>query len=210
MRPVLALVLALSPFAVVAQAPSPDNAVTRAIDPEIAAFLNSTKAFDNHAHPVLPAPGDREFDALPVDSMEPETDVLAWRDDNPQLLPAWQALWHFTPAKFPLDADGMKQLQAARAAVRTREGTHFDEWLLDQSGIATQVANRVAMGDGVTPAALPLGPVRRRAALPTGQLDPGRRHARQEAILSPRRQGPRPLPCRVRPQNHPTHAQRVS
>ena len=146
------LLLALSSVAATAQAP--DNAVTRAIDPEIFALINSTKAFDNHAHPVLPPPNDktdREFDALPVDSMEPETDVTAWRDDNPQLLPAWRALWNFTPAKLPLDAEGLKQLQAARSAVKTREGKHFDEWLLDRSGIATQAANRVAMGEGVTP-----------------------------------------------------------
>ena len=141
-----------------AQQPAPDNTVTRAValgvDPEIAATIASIKAFDNHAHPVLPPPADksdRNFDALPVDNMEPQTDIVAWRLDNPQLLDAWHALWGFDPPKLPLDADGMKQLEAARQRIKTREATHFDEWVLDQSNIATQAANRVSLDTGVMP-----------------------------------------------------------
>ena len=36
------------------------------VDPQLAAAIAGIKAIDNHAHPVLTAPGDREFDALPV------------------------------------------------------------------------------------------------------------------------------------------------
>ena len=137
-----------------AQQPAPDNAITRAIDPEIAGVIASIKAFDNHAHPVLPPPNDktdRNFDALPVDNMEPETDIVAWRLDNPQLRDAWHALWGFDAAKLPLDDAGMKQLEAARQRVKAREGARFDEWVLDQSDIATQAANRVSLDTGVMP-----------------------------------------------------------
>ncbi len=135
------------------QLPPPDNAVTRDIDRELAALIAATPAIDNHAHPVLPPPNDttdRDFDALPVDSMEPQTDVLAWRADNPQLARAWQALWGFqgTP---PLDAAGMQQLAVARARVKAREGTHFADWVLAQAGIGTMLANRVQMGPGMAP-----------------------------------------------------------
>ena len=136
------------------QLPAPENAVTRAIDPEIAAQIASIKAFDNHAHPVLPPPNDktdRDFDALPVDNMEPETDIVAWRPDNPQLLDAWKALWGFDARSLPLDAEAMKQLDGARAKVKTREGTHFAEWVLDEANIATMAANRVALGPGMEP-----------------------------------------------------------
>ncbi len=156
-RTVLCLALGLLTSFIQAQQ-APENAVTRAIDPEIGGVIASIKAFDNHAHPVLPPTlssgpdgTDREFDALPVDNMEPETDVVAWRTDNPQLRDAWHALWNFDADKLPLDADAMKQLSAARGRVKTREGTHFDEWVLDQAGIATMAANRVAMGTGVMP-----------------------------------------------------------
>ena len=132
-----------------------ENGVTHDIDPEIAAQIYTTKAIDNHAHPVLPPPNDktdRDFDALPVDNMEPATDVVAWRADNPQLLAAWKALWNFdVPTNFhgPLDAEGMKRLQAAREVVKAREGVHYDEWVLDQANIGVMVANRVVMGAGV-------------------------------------------------------------
>jgi hypothetical protein len=121
------------------------------VDPEIAAHIYSVKAFDNHAHPVLPPPADatdRDFDALPVDNMEPETDIVAWRADNPQLPLAWKALWG-VELTVPLDVAGMKRLQAGRAAVKAREGLHYDEWVLDQANIGTMVANRVAMGPGI-------------------------------------------------------------
>jgi hypothetical protein len=132
-----------------------ENGVTRDIDAELAAQIYATKATDNHAHPVLPPPKDktdRDFDALPVDNMEPATDVVAWRADNPELPAAWKALWNFdVPAGFqgPLAAEGMKRLQAAREVVKTREGLHYDEWVLDQANIGVMVANRVLMGAGV-------------------------------------------------------------
>jgi hypothetical protein len=46
------------------------NREQAAVDPQLAAEIAGIKAIDNHAHPVLAAPGDREFDALPVDHME--------------------------------------------------------------------------------------------------------------------------------------------
>ncbi len=152
-RPTLLLfALLAAPFALRAQA-APPSAVERDIDPAIAARIATLQATDNHAHPVLPPPDnatDRDFDALPVDNMEPETDTVAWRPDNPQLTLAWKALWNFdgTP---PLDAEAMKRLEAARNVVRSREGIHFDDWVLDQAGIATQLANRVALGPGIAP-----------------------------------------------------------
>jgi hypothetical protein len=133
----------------------PDNGVTRDIDPEIAAQVYQIKAIDNHAHPVLPPPNDkadRDFDALPVDNMEPETDVVAWRSDNPQLPAAWKALWNFdAPPSFhvPLDSEGLRRLEAARDVVKAREGLHYDQWVLDQAGIGVMFANRVAMGPGI-------------------------------------------------------------
>ena len=50
-----------------------------AVDPQLAAAISGIRAIDNHAHPVLAAAGDREFDALPVDNMEPQSDPVAMR-----------------------------------------------------------------------------------------------------------------------------------
>jgi uncharacterized protein len=123
------------------------------VDPLLARVIAETEAFDNHAHPMLSPPADatdREFDALPVDSMEPESDPLAWRPDFPPLADAWRALFGFV-GKAPLNEAGMKALEAARATVKKREGEHYSEYVLKRAGIGTMVANRVAMGTGVQP-----------------------------------------------------------
>lgn len=125
-------------------------------DRQIAADIAAILAIDNHAHPRLPpprgaAPGvnpDRNFDALPVDAMDPQTDPIAWRAENPQLHAAWLALWNLD-LQPPLDRTDLARLQAARIAVQQREGVDYDNWLLAKAGIIIQVANRVSMGAGV-------------------------------------------------------------
>lgn len=123
------------------------------IDAGIAHEIDSIWAVDNHAHPVLSPPADatdREFDALPVDSLEPESVPPAFRPDFPALHEAWKALYAFD-AQPPLNADGMKRLNDARSRVKQQQGEHFPDWVLDQAHIGTQLANRVALGTGVQP-----------------------------------------------------------
>ena len=93
---------------------------------------------------------DREFDALPVSSLEPQSDPVAFRPDFPLLGAAWKSLYGFA-VQPPLDAEGLKQLNEARKTVETQQGERFPAWVLDHAGIATMLANRVAMGKGVEP-----------------------------------------------------------
>src|SRR5215471_9747546 len=68
------------------------------IAPDILSEVNRIGAIDNHAHPVRfvgAAEPDREFDALPVDNMEPASDPLALRPGDPAVLAAWKALWNY-------------------------------------------------------------------------------------------------------------------
>jgi uncharacterized protein len=121
--------------------------------PEIAHEIDSTPAIDNHAHPMLSPPADatdREFDALPVDNMAPQTDPVALHSDWPPLHDAWQALFDID-LQPPLTPETQKQLDAARARTKAREGEHYSAYILDKSSIATMIANRVAMGTGVKP-----------------------------------------------------------
>ena len=123
------------------------------VDPAIAGQIAAIRSIDNHAHPVLAPPLDRtdsEFDALPASSLEPQSDPVALRPDFPLLGSAWKALYDFdTPP--PLDADGIARLNEARARVKAQQGEHYPAWVLDQAGIGTMLANRVAMGRGVEP-----------------------------------------------------------
>jgi predicted TIM-barrel fold metal-dependent hydrolase len=99
------------------------------VDPQLAAAIAGIKAIDNHAHPVLTAPGDREFDALPVDNMEPQSDPVAMRPG------AFQT---------PFTAE-------SKAAAKREHGDGYPAWVLDQIGVETMLANRVAMGPSMQP-----------------------------------------------------------
>ncbi len=143
------LLLAAALFTSISHAQT--GSVERDIDPGIARTIAGIRATDNHAHPMLSPPDDRtdrDFDALPVDNMEPETDTVAWRPDNPQLTAAWKALWNFDGVA-PLSPEAMQRLNAARSSVKQREGQHYSQWVLDQSAIGVMLANRVSMGTGV-------------------------------------------------------------
>jgi uncharacterized protein len=125
----------------------------RSVDPALAPQIASIPAIDNHAHPLLSPPDyatDRNFDALPVDTMEPYTDPAGMRPTLPALGAAWKALFNFD-GQPPLDPDGIKQLDAAREKVRQQQAANYATYILDKATIGTMLANRVAMGTGVQP-----------------------------------------------------------
>ncbi|MGD0733745.1 MAG: amidohydrolase family protein [Terracidiphilus sp.] len=127
--------------------------LSQRVDPEIARQIAAIQSIDNHAHPVLAPPldaADKDFDALPVDSLEPQSDPVAYRPDFPLLGAAWKALYGFNIPP-PLDAAALKQLNAARQAVETHQGENFPAWVLAQAGTSTMLANRMSMGRGVQP-----------------------------------------------------------
>ena len=60
------------------------NAPAPRVDPQLASEIEKIKAIDNHAHPVRPGnPPDNDFDALPVDHMEPYPEPVRTRPDSP-------------------------------------------------------------------------------------------------------------------------------
>jgi predicted TIM-barrel fold metal-dependent hydrolase len=109
---------------------------TNAIDPQLAREIANIKAIDNHAHPVRPtAPGetpDNEFDALPVDHLEPQSDPYRQRVTSPVVVDAGKQLYGNDKA------DVIKAHQADYAT-----------WVLDKMGIEIMLANRVAMAPGL-------------------------------------------------------------
>jgi hypothetical protein len=153
MNPARGLLLAILAATTASLAQQPPSPLNRDIDPAIARVIATTPAIDDHAHPMLSPPDDatdRNFDALPVDNMAPQTDPVAYRADYPPLADAWKALFNIDLHP-PLTPAGLSQLNAARARVKAREGAHYSAYVLDKSNIQTMVANRVAMGTGVEP-----------------------------------------------------------
>ncbi|HSR09592.1 MAG TPA: amidohydrolase family protein [Bryobacteraceae bacterium] len=113
------------------EAPSVD-----AVDPQIAAAIAAIKAIDNHAHPVRPTAAtekpDNEYDALPVDSLEAESDYVRGRPGSPELIDAHRALFH-----------------GDKIAAAKTYGQEYALKVLDQLNIETMLANRVALGPGL-------------------------------------------------------------
>jgi len=107
-----------------------------AADPLLVAEIDGIRAIDNHAHPVrVTASGekpDRDFDALPVDNMEPQSDPVNLRPGAPAMLDAARAL-------------------AGKQQAMREKGEQYPAWVLDQMGVDVMLANRVEMGPGIQP-----------------------------------------------------------
>jgi uncharacterized protein len=139
MKTLAALLVIIAPAAT---AQRPDSALLAAI--------RSIRAIDNHSHPpALVARGQRddEFDALPCDPLEPTNPTLSGRSDNPRFIAAWRALYGY---RFH-DADSahVRELMATKARTKAAHGDDYPAWVLDQLGIETELANRVAVGRGL-------------------------------------------------------------
>jgi hypothetical protein len=121
-------------------------------DPQLLAEINKIKAIDNHSHPPkLTAPGEKDddMDALPCDPLEPTEPTTISRPENPQYLAAWKALFNYpyndhTPGH-------LRELLATKQKIMQQQGDNYPNWVLDQLGIETELANRVALGRGLQP-----------------------------------------------------------
>lgn|GEM_PF-4919577 len=70
------------------------------------------------------------------------------RPDNPVWLEAYQALYKYPYAD--LSGAHMKVLRASMQSVSKNQGYNFPTWILDQVGTEVLLANRIAMGPGLS------------------------------------------------------------
>jgi len=121
-------------------------------DPTLLTEIRQIKVIDNHAHPpalVNAGEKDDDFDALPCDPLDPTVPPATIREDNPIYLQAWKALWHYpyddaTPAH-------LQELLTTKRRMQREQGNNYPNWVLDQLGIETELANRIALGRGQAP-----------------------------------------------------------
>ena len=87
--------------------------------PPIASEIARIRAIDNHAHPVRVVGAgeqpDREFDALPVDNMEAQSDPVALRPKSEAAKAATAALFG----------------GSSKAAMIQQKGEQYPAWVLD-------------------------------------------------------------------------------
>jgi predicted TIM-barrel fold metal-dependent hydrolase len=157
----------------------PGGAVTdSAADPELAAFIDAIRAIDNHAHPNTVVAEDSESDALPLEALGPFELPDRLRPDHPEWIRARQALYAYPHSD--LIEGHLEELRAAMRRVAKGEGERFPLWVLDRVGTEIMLANRVAMGPGLSPSRfrwvsfadalmLPLSTAAERAASPDRQ-----------------------------------------
>jgi len=131
--------------------PRPQAAQSSA-DPQLVAEIAKIKAIDNHAHPLrFVAEGDKpddEYDALPIEGLEPFALPPRLNPANPEYIGAWRALFGYNHND--MSEAHVKELIAAKQRVMRERGDGYPAWVLDQLGIETMFANRVAMGRGLT------------------------------------------------------------
>src|SRR5947199_8824477 len=70
------------------------------VDRDLLSEISKIKAIDNHAHPLkYVAEGDKpddEFDALPLDAVEPFPLPVRLKLDNPEFIGAWRTIYGYT------------------------------------------------------------------------------------------------------------------
>jgi hypothetical protein len=122
------------------------------VDSSLAAEIRQIRSIDNHAHPVKvvgPGEQDRDFDALPADSITDPALPTPLRDDSAYFPEAWHALFGY---RFP-DAkpDHVKEVADVRARLMKQKGDLYPVWVLNQIDTDIMLANRVSMGRGLSP-----------------------------------------------------------
>jgi len=120
-------------------------------DPQLLSEINKIKAIDNHAHPMrYVAEGgkpDDEYDALPLEAIDPFPLPLRLSPENREFIDAWKYFYSYNYNDM-LQAH-TDELLTIKKKVLQQQGQNFPSWVLDQLNIETMFANRVAMGTGL-------------------------------------------------------------
>ena len=176
------------------------------VDSSLLAYIATIRAIDVHAHPMRPvppgAPADTEFDALPLDGIPPFAVPHRLSLDDPVWRSAQTALFHAPEA--PNDSVYRASLRTRVESARREHGERFPEWTLDAAGIDVMLANRIAMGPGLSAPRFRWVPFALSAARDAARSEPDARHARP----LPKRGGAPPTLSSRAPRRQASHLAR--
>jgi len=119
------------------------------VDRQLASAIAAIRAVDNHTHVNSTAPNDTDFDALPLDGIPPFDMPARARPESDDWIPAFRALYGYPYADFA--EPHLTELRQTRARAIKEQGDRFPESVLDKAGIEVMLANRIAMGPGLSP-----------------------------------------------------------
>ena len=120
------------------------------VDPQLALEIGRLKAIDNHAHPmrvVSENEQDHEYDALPVEMMQPSPMPVRLDPATGDYLPGMHKLFDYRHED--MTAGHLAEYLDDKKKVMRRKGDNYPNWVLDQMGTEVMLANRVAMGRGL-------------------------------------------------------------
>jgi len=121
-------------------------------DPQLLAEINKIKAIDNHAHPLKyigeGEKADDEYDALPLEAIDPFPLPVRLSPENPEFIAAWKHFYNYKHNDM-LSAH-VEELLETKKNLYQQQGDNFPNWVLDKLNIETMFANRVTMGRGLS------------------------------------------------------------
>ena len=91
---------------------------------------------------------DDEYDALPLDAIEPFPLPVRLSPDNTEFINAWKQLYNYNYTD--MLQPHVDELLATKKKLFQQQGQNFPNWVLDQLNIETMFANRIAMGAGLS------------------------------------------------------------
>jgi hypothetical protein len=106
--------------------------------------IKSIKIFDHHAHPGFGDDSDVDAQATP-----PQHLPFRERDTNPELVASVKALFDYPYSD--MSTEHMRWLQDRSTKAEKAGGTDYWDHILDECGIESSVANRVAMANYLDP-----------------------------------------------------------
>lgn len=122
------------------------------VDSSLAAEIALIHAIDNHAHPekvVGPGEQDHDYDALPMEGIEDVALPAPLQPGNPFFPAAWSALFQY---RYTDDKpEHLRELEQTKRRLVTEKGDLYPAWVLNHANTDIMLANRTAMGRGLSP-----------------------------------------------------------
>lgn len=145
MRPIIIFMLFL---AVISQS-STRSGAQMGIDQSLFTEITKIKAIDNHAHPLqVVSPGQTDDEETYVSSLAPLDIPVRLRSNNPEYILAWRSLYGYEHRD--MTDQHVRELMQTKQRVMREQGDAYPLWVIDQLGIDVMLANRVAMGRGLS------------------------------------------------------------
>lgn len=121
------------------------------VDSSIESELRQIHAIDNHAHPmkvVSPGESDHDYDALSMEGIEDMALPAPFSPDSAYFPEAWHALFGYDYRD--TKPEHLAELQKMKSKAAREKGDQYPAWVLNRANADIMLANRVAMGRGLS------------------------------------------------------------